>query len=86
MAVFVGQATLRNWTAGLTIRTKDNGGTVVLEDIPASTAVLIDDANCLVYAFTAEPLYWPACRSLLERIENQEQFGSPYVLPVTKHR
>ena len=55
-------------------RTKGSGGPVTFNDIPSGTAVFID-ANCLVYAVTADPRYGPACKDLLERIDNQDIQG-----------
>src|SRR5687767_10452512 len=56
------------------IRTRDCGGTVTFDHIPAGLAVFVD-ANCLVYDATYDPTYGPACKRLLERIENKELPG-----------
>jgi predicted nucleic acid-binding protein len=60
---------------------------VTIDKIPAGLAVFID-ANCLVYEATADPTYGPACKRLLERIENKEFPGytSAHVLAETAHR
>lgn len=46
------------------------------------------DANCLVYAATADPLYGAACQRLLEQIEHQKFQGntSAHVLGELSHR
>lgn len=50
--------------------------------------VIFLDANTLVYHFTSDPLYGPACSRLLQRIENQEIQGltSTHVLTEMAHR
>jgi len=60
---------------------------VTFDDISAG-AVLFLDANSLVYAATADPQYRPACKRLLERIENKELQGltSAHVLSEMAHR
>jgi predicted nucleic acid-binding protein len=60
---------------------------VTFDDIPAGTAVFLD-ANCPVFAATADPQYGPACKRLLERIENKELqgFTSAHVLGEIIHR
>jgi predicted nucleic acid-binding protein len=60
---------------------------VTFDAIPAGTAVFVD-ANCLVFAATADPQYGPACKRLLERIENKELqgFTSAHVLGELAHR
>jgi predicted nucleic acid-binding protein len=60
---------------------------VTFDDLLAGTDVFID-ANCLVYEATADPTYGPACRRLLERIENNELTGftSAHVIAEMTHR
>jgi len=60
---------------------------VTFDDLPAGASVFID-ANCLVYEATADPTYGPACRRLLERIENKEftGFTSAHVVAEMVHR
>jgi predicted nucleic acid-binding protein len=60
---------------------------VTFDNIPAGLAVFLD-ANCLVYEATADPTYGPACKRLLERIENKELPGytSAHVLAEMAHR
>jgi predicted nucleic acid-binding protein len=60
---------------------------VTFDTIPAGLAVFID-ANCLVYDATADLTYGPACKRLLERIENKELSGytSAAVLAELAHR
>jgi len=60
---------------------------VTFDDIPAGAAIFID-ANCLIYAATADPTYGPACKRLLERIETKELTGyvSAHVLAELAHR
>jgi predicted nucleic acid-binding protein len=69
------------------IRTRDSGEPVTFDDLPAGLAVFLD-ANCLVYEATADPTYGPACKRLLERIENKELSGytSAHVLAEMAHR
>jgi hypothetical protein len=52
-------------------------------DLLASDAVFLD-ANTLIYHFTLEPQYGPACSHLLQRIENQEipGFTSTHILVI----
>src|SRR5205823_6188795 len=63
------------------------GGAVTFDDLPAGAAVFID-ANCLVFAVTADPQYGPACKRLLERVDNQDIQGltSAHVLAEMAHR
>jgi predicted nucleic acid-binding protein len=60
---------------------------VTFDNIPAGLAVFLD-ANCLVYDATFDPTYGPACKRLLERIENKELPGytSATVLAEVAHR
>jgi predicted nucleic acid-binding protein len=60
---------------------------MTLDDILSGTAIFLD-ANCLVYAIAADPLYGPACKRLLERIDNQDiqGFTSAHVLSEMAHR
>ena len=60
---------------------------MTFDDILAGEAVFTD-ANCLVYAATADPQYGPACQQLLKRIENKEITGhtSAHVLAEMAHR
>jgi predicted nucleic acid-binding protein len=66
---------------------KGNGGTVTFDAIVSGTAVFVD-ANCLVYAVTADPRYGPSCNRLLERIDRQDiqGFTSAHVLSEMAHR
>ena len=43
--------------------TKANGGAVTFDDIPTGEAIFVD-ANCLIYAVSADPRYGPACERL----------------------
>ncbi len=47
---------------------------MTFDDLLVGTAVFFD-ANCLVYAATADPRFGPACQHLLRRIENGEFAG-----------
>lgn len=69
------------------ILTRDCGESVTFDNIPAGLAVFLD-ANCLVYDATFDPTYGPACKRLLERIENKDLAGytSAAVLAETAHR
>jgi predicted nucleic acid-binding protein len=60
---------------------------VTFDGIVPGTSVFVD-ANCLVYEATADPTYGPACKRLLERIENQELtgFSSAHVIAEMAHR
>jgi predicted nucleic acid-binding protein len=60
---------------------------VTFDDIPSGTAVFID-ANCLVYAVSADPRYGASCRRLLERSDTQDiqGFTSAHVLSEVAHR
>src|SRR3954454_17853895 len=67
--------------------TRGSGGIVTFDQISAGVAVFLD-ANCLVYEATADPTYGPACKRLLQRIENKELSGytSAAVLAEMAHR
>jgi predicted nucleic acid-binding protein len=56
-------------------------------EIPAGAALFLD-ANTLIYHFTPDPVFGPACRSLLERIARQEvaAMTSAHVLTNAAHR
>ncbi len=60
---------------------------MTFDAIPAGSAIFLD-ANTLVYAFTADPRFGPACETLLKRIENNELqgFTSAHVLSEMAHR
>lgn len=60
---------------------------MTFEDIPAGDSVFLD-ANVLVYYFLADPVYGPACRDLLQRIEHWELrgFTSAHVVSEVAHR
>jgi predicted nucleic acid-binding protein len=60
---------------------------VTFDNIPAGLAVFLD-ANCLVYEASADPTYGPACKRLLERIENKDLSGytSAHVISEMAHR
>ena len=60
---------------------------MTFDGIVPGTSVFVD-ANCLVYEATADPTYGPACKRLLERIENQELTGftSAHVIAEMAHR
>jgi predicted nucleic acid-binding protein len=60
---------------------------VTFDDILSGTALFVD-ANCLVYAVSADPRYGASCKRLLERIDNQEiqGFVSAHVLSELAHR
>ena len=60
---------------------------MTFDSIAAGVAVFVD-ANCLVYEATADPTYGPACKRLLERIENKELPGytSAHVVAEMAHR
>jgi predicted nucleic acid-binding protein len=60
---------------------------VAFDDLLAGTAVFVD-ANCLLYAATADPQYGPACQRLLRRVENQEftAVTSAHVMAEMAHR
>lgn len=66
---------------------KERGGDMTFDDIPSGAAIFLD-ANCLVYAVTADPRYGPACKRLLERIDNRgvQGFISAHVLGEMAHR
>src|SRR5262245_37612547 len=77
----------RSCVAFSATRTKASGEAVTFDKIPAGVAVFVD-ANCLVYEATADPTYGPACKHLLERIENKELAGftSAHVVAEMAHR
>jgi predicted nucleic acid-binding protein len=60
---------------------------VTFNDLPAGAIVFID-ANCLVYAATADATYGMACERLLEQIDNKAFQGctSASVLGELSHR
>ncbi len=60
---------------------------MTFNDLPAGAMVFLD-ANCLVYAATADPLYGAACQHLLEEIENKNLQGctSAHILADLSHR
>jgi predicted nucleic acid-binding protein len=60
---------------------------MTFDNIPAGLPVFLD-ANCLVYEATADPTYGPACKRLLERIENNDLLGytSAHVVAEMAHR
>jgi predicted nucleic acid-binding protein len=66
---------------------KGSGVVVTFNDILSGAALFLD-ANCLVYAAVSDPLYGPACKRLLERIDNQDiqGFTSAHVLSEMAHR
>ncbi|MCC6418177.1 MAG: type II toxin-antitoxin system VapC family toxin [Gemmataceae bacterium] len=56
---------------------------MTFDNIPAGLAVFLD-ANCLVYDATFDPTCGPACKRLLERIENKELPGYTSVVVVAE--
>jgi predicted nucleic acid-binding protein len=60
---------------------------VSFDNIPTGASVFLD-ANCLIYEVIADPTYGPACKRLLERIENKELqgFSSAHVISEMAHR
>jgi predicted nucleic acid-binding protein len=56
-------------------------------DLPAGAVVFVD-ANTLTYHFQPHPVFGPACRQLLQRIEQQQVTGftSTHVLSEVAHR
>lgn len=60
---------------------------MTLEQLPDGTEVFLD-ANILIYHFTADSSYGPACTCLVERIERQQLLGhtSAAVLLDAAHR
>ena len=60
---------------------------MIFTDLPAGVSVFLD-ANTLLYHFTNEPQYGPACTALLERIENNELVGftATHVISEVAHR
>ncbi len=67
--------------------TKGSGEVVTFDNIPAGSPVFVD-ANCLIYDATLDPTYGPACKRLLERIENKVLTGytSASVIAEVCHR
>src|SRR5882724_11700054 len=63
------------------------GGAMIFADLIAGDSVFID-ANTLTYHFEPHPALGPACKQLLERIENQDLVGftSTHVLTEAAHR
>lgn len=66
---------------------KDCGEIVTFNSILSGTAIFLD-ANCLVYALTADPRYGSSCQQLLDRIDKQDIQGctSSHVLAEVSHR
>jgi predicted nucleic acid-binding protein len=60
---------------------------VTFDDLPAGATVFID-ANCLVYAATADQTYGAVCQRLLEEVEkkNLQACTSAHVLADLSHR
>jgi predicted nucleic acid-binding protein len=60
---------------------------MTFDDILPGTTVFLD-ANCLIYAVSADPRYGPACKRLMERIDNQDIQGytSAHVMSEMAHR
>src|SRR5438874_229047 len=60
---------------------------MIFADLVVGDAIFLD-ANALVYHFTLDPIYGPACSQLLQHIENQEVrgFTSTHVLTEMAHR
>jgi predicted nucleic acid-binding protein len=60
---------------------------MTFDQIPPGAALFLD-ANCLVYHFTTDPRYGPACTSLTKRLEQQllTGFVSTHVLADVVHR
>lgn len=60
---------------------------MTFDDIVSGSTLFLD-ANCIVYAVVADPIYGLACKRLLERIDNQEiqGFTSAHVLSEMAHR
>jgi predicted nucleic acid-binding protein len=60
---------------------------MLLDQIPAGSEVFLD-ANVLLFYFGSDPVYGPACKRLLERVEQQELTGvtSAHVLAEAMHR
>jgi predicted nucleic acid-binding protein len=60
---------------------------VTFDDLPAGATIFLD-ANCLVYAATADLTYGSACQGLLIEIENKSRQGctSAHALAELSHR
>ncbi len=60
---------------------------MTFDDLAAGLAVFVD-ANCFLYYFTGHPVHGPACKKLLDRMENKEVEGytSTHVLAEMVHR
>jgi predicted nucleic acid-binding protein len=60
---------------------------MTFDHIPINASVFVD-ANVLVYYFAPDPVFGPACRSLMRRIYYQEfvAFTSTHVLSEMAHR
>lgn len=60
---------------------------MIFSDLPVGAAVFLD-ANTLLYHFTNEPQYGPACTDLVERIENNEHVGftATHMISEVAHR
>jgi predicted nucleic acid-binding protein len=60
---------------------------LTFDDLPAGVALFLD-ANCLVYALGGQSPHTPACRRLLDRIEQGDFQGltSAHVLAEVSHR
>jgi len=60
---------------------------MIFSSIPAGSAVFVD-ANTLIYHFTNEPQFGPACTQFIERIELQDILGftSSHVVADVAHR
>ena len=60
---------------------------MTFDDLPSGAMVFLD-ANCLVYAATADPAYGAACQRLLDEIENKNLQGctSSHVLGDLSYR
>jgi predicted nucleic acid-binding protein len=56
-------------------------------DIPAGAPIFLD-ANALIYHFTNDPIYGPACSDLVKQVEHQQVqgFTSSHVLADVAHR
>ncbi len=60
---------------------------MTLDQVPSGTQIFLD-ANILIYHFTADATYGPACTRLIERIEQQDlqAFASAELLSDAAHR
>lgn len=54
----------------------------------ASGAIVFLDANTFVYHFAADPIFGPACKGLLDRVERQDVRGvtSTHIVTEVAHR